>query len=278
TVRLSCFVFLGALKHTIGSPAPPVELPASTDITSGSDFGEDDACDEYYDCAIDGGDFWEKLQTTLNNPASADNWPDGSQLFDDYYTLETDPPTADYNSIAQVLLDHGFSAVDSGKYTLASVSSKKPEDPNPGEIAFQNLFNTEEGVIIANYNYNRYDVHKKLHWSEIIYQTYLKLAEGQPGQSVASLGAIMQHTVANDHTLRVMYTGYDARHIPTTNYPEWVNWTKAEQPYLFQGLLGTDNVKGTVWLLNDHAQALGRKTITQIRTRIGLPKGPSAGN
>ncbi|KAI4269894.1 MAG: hypothetical protein L6R38_007298 [Xanthoria sp. 2 TBL-2021] len=269
---LSCFVFLSVVRSMTGTPTPPVAVPAPTDITSGSDFGEDDACDEYYDCAINGEDSWQKLQTTLQNPASTDNWPDGHQLYNDYYTLDTAPYTAVDNSIAQDLLNHGFSAMDSGKYTEATVSSEHPIDPISGPVAFQNLFNTEEGVIIANYNYNRFDLYRKLHWSEIIYQTYLELVKRQPGQSVTNLRAIVRHNLANDHTLRVLWTGYDARKIPIKNYPLWVKWTEAEQKYLWQGLLGTDNVRGVVWLLNDHAQALGKKTIMEIWTRIGLPR------
>lgn len=38
----------------------------------------------------------------------------------------------------------------------------------------------------------------------------------------------------------------------------------------FCALFGTDNVKGRVWLLNDYAVEMGRKTISEIWTRWEL--------
>ncbi|KAL8998979.1 MAG: hypothetical protein Q9169_002085 [Polycauliona sp. 2 TL-2023] len=272
---LPCIVFLYVVGCTIGTPVSPLALSnlVSTGTSSSSDFGDEDACDDYHDCAIKGHESWQILQTTLRNPPSTDNWLNAPKLYDDYYSLDTNIYKTVDKSIAQDLLNHGFSAMDSGKYTMASVSSEHPTNPLSGPVAFQNLSNTEEGVIIAIYNYNRFDLYRKLPWSEIIYQTYSELVARQFGQSVTKLRTIVRRNVANDHTARVLWACYGARKIPIRNNPVWIKWTEAGHRFLWQGLLGTDNVRSVVWLLNDHAQAFGKKTITEIWTRIGVPRG-----
>lgn len=42
-----------------------------------------------------------------------------------------------------------------------------------------------------------------------------------------------------------------------------------DQRFYFYGFLGTDSVKGTVWLLHDRSNEMGKKVITEIWTRFG---------
>ncbi|KAI4284053.1 MAG: hypothetical protein L6R38_001691, partial [Xanthoria sp. 2 TBL-2021] len=81
---------------------------------------------------------------------------------------------------------------------MASILSKHKDantDPYTNGASFKPLFNTEEGIIIAIYNYKSYDLNAALPWSEITYQTYLRLL--QPGQSISNLKSVVRYNVLN---------------------------------------------------------------------------------
>ena len=53
---------------------------------------------------------------------------------------------------------------------------------------------------------------------------------------------------------------------------QWRKFTEEQdggggKDYFFYGLLGTENVRGTVWLLRDHANEIGRKDVSAIWVR-----------
>lgn len=59
-----------------------------------------------------------------------------------------------------------------------------------------------------------------------------------------------------------------AEHEVANNLNPQLQESKADPiKFFFYAFLGTDNVKGTVYLLNDHPVALGKKIITEIWTR-----------
>ncbi len=81
-----------------------------------------------------------------------------------------------------------------------------------------------------------------------------------------SLRAIVQVDITNPGTFRILNTAYKARGLDANHDRHWRRWTPAESPYFFW-FLGTDNVKGTMFLLKDHASAIGKKVISAIWTR-----------
>ncbi|KAI4200605.1 MAG: hypothetical protein LQ350_003852 [Teloschistes chrysophthalmus] len=252
-----------------GDPIPSFPVPSGyAGYASGADIGDEDVCVEHEDCAFYGEQYWEKLQATLQNPAPTDR-SDGPQLFAQYYTAEAEPREDSGERVAQDVITNGFSPLDSGKYSLVTVESKiarPPDTHHQDYVPYRNLFNTAEGIIVALWNYKDYDWGGKLPWSEVMFQTYSQ--QLQPGESLETLRSVVRFNIANDHTLRMIWTSYDARKIPREGNPQWIKWTSEDQQYLFQGILGTDNVRGVVWLLNDHAAAFEKKTITDIWTRI----------
>lgn len=149
------------------------------------------------------------------------------------------------------------------------------EDP-----AYFNIFDTKNGIIIAEGNWREDDNQKKLQWSEIMYQTWklamanenTMAASGQmksPGAPISNLQSVVQHDVVNDGTRAVIKAAYEANGFVAgqDDAEQWREWTEAATPSFFYGLLGTDNVKGTVWLLNDHAAEIGKKDVSTIWTR-----------
>lgn len=98
---------------------------------------------------------------------------------------------------------------------------------------------------------------------------------GRPlGGPISNLQTVIQARVLNDQTQRVIKTIWAAEEREYNVLdPTWYKFTFAEKPNWFYALLGTDNIKGTVWLLNDHAAEIGKKVITEIwiRWRVADP-------
>ncbi|KAL8677705.1 MAG: hypothetical protein Q9186_005889 [Xanthomendoza sp. 1 TL-2023] len=148
--------------------------------------------------------------------------------------------------------------------------------------AYYDMFDTSGGVIVAHGNQRLWDSQKALPWSEIMYQTWPlaaqkanKLAAGKnhpPGGPISNLRSVVQHVIHNKGTQTVMKAAYEANGFdPGYDGPEeWRKWTEEDNKPFFFAFLGTDNVKGTIWLLNDHANEIGRKEISVIWTRWHL--------
>ena len=231
----------------------------------GDSLTDDDQCSVYATCGSKGRSYWQQLLTTIQTANSVDKWPDGTQIFQTYYG---EPPVGwegDGEDVADDLLNNGLPPLDT--FTTIPCSSRKgPNGPLDQRKAYENLFNTEAGAIIASWNYRDSDSQKKLPWSEIIYQQYLSAMA--PRQSITALQAVIRTGVVNQGTLEVLRTMYAAIGVSLfADNEQWRKWTLTDQPYFFYVLLGTDNVKGVMYLLNDHANALGRKIITAMYTR-----------
>ena len=79
---------------------------------------------------------------------------------------------------------------------------------------------------------------------------------------------MVQHIVTNEGTQAVLRTLYANKGYSIgQGEREWKKWTEGEEHYWFFAILGTDNVRGTVWLLRDHAVEMGRKVVTEVWTR-----------
>ncbi|KAL8745045.1 MAG: hypothetical protein Q9184_007920, partial [Pyrenodesmia sp. 2 TL-2023] len=168
--------------------------------------------------------------------------------------------------VEQDLLKHNLGPLDD-HYQRWHVFSLPSEEPQVDQDSpYQNLFNTDAGVIIGVYNWRAEDHSpKQLQWSEIVYQTYI-LALGA-GQSISALQAVIKTDIVNPGTYNVAKSAYKSIGLDADEDKAWRKWTLAEHEFFFYAFLGTDNVKGTVYLLNDHSVALGKKIITEIWTR-----------
>ncbi|KAL8852098.1 MAG: hypothetical protein Q9221_003028 [Calogaya cf. arnoldii] len=246
---------------THARPGPTLPPPVLSDDVQENQS----ACQDYSSCGAKGLRYWNALQAKLQDPDAVD--VDRRQLFLDYYGTEHGDTEDDAAlEIQQDLLDLGLSPID--RYTKClSLSRSSLDGPEDYETAYQNMFNTQDGAIIATSNDRAKDSQKRLFWSDVVFHNYVE--EMQPSESLSTLRAVFQVTITNRGTIQVAKAAYAAQQPPLDfGSHGWKDWTLAKQPYFFYAFLGTDNVKGMAHLLTDHSVALGKKTITKIRTRL----------
>ncbi|KAI4106113.1 MAG: hypothetical protein LQ345_007202 [Seirophora villosa] len=241
---------------------------------------DDDVCPSYERCKSAGFRLWKTLRDTLADPSHVDR-ADGKPIYDAYYLSETIPLGTYGSGVRPDLQEHG---INWQKMTLWASTSK---DPETGEEAFDsaygNILDTANGVVIAIENTRDYDKSRKLNWSEIIYQTWQRamLLETEyaaakkpgwvPGVNLSSFKHSIQTKIANPETQKIIERAYrDLKYpMPAAGEKGWRRWTLTKTPDWFYALLGTDNCKGTVWMLNDHAAEAGGKIVKDIWTRWG---------
>ncbi|KAI4238271.1 MAG: hypothetical protein LQ349_001218 [Xanthoria aureola] len=233
-----------------------------TTPTSGNFQEMDSPCQQYSLCGSKGLQYWRDLIATLASPFPADK-DDDFHIYKDWYHCTLEDRAGAGQEVEHDLTGRGLSSIDD--YKMWHVSSLHSKNGNADrETSYENLFNTHDGVIIATYNWRPLDSQKKLQWSDIVYHTYRLNLEA--GQSMQSLQAVIQADITNPGTFRILQSAYKARGLDATYDRKWRRWTLADYPFFFW-FLGTDNVKGTLFLLKDHASAVGRKLITEIWTR-----------
>ncbi|KAL8805362.1 MAG: hypothetical protein Q9223_005286 [Gallowayella weberi] len=257
---------------------------------------DDYVCTNYNTCANKGKQYWDALKDKVSQAIPHDR-ADTTNIFSAHYGVEFASLDQPIQGIRQDLIDHGFEY----KYTEAMACYGK--DPHSGaedeETAYMNMFSTFKGLLIAESNNRDDDSQNKLPWSELIYHTWNfaaayaddckddNIPAGHPGGGpISTLNTVVQYRVVNDRSKAVIETVFLKAGFPVNEAdPTWRRFTEAETPEWFFALLGTDNVKGTVWLLHDHAGEIGKKVVTEIWVRwkkadpdiwimVGLPAVP----
>ncbi|KAL8719191.1 MAG: hypothetical protein Q9225_003770 [Loekoesia sp. 1 TL-2023] len=267
-------LFIRLLVQATPTPSPPSGPQPS--LKPGNDQEDADACQDYKSCSVKGLGYWNKLDEALRDPQYQDR-TDGTDKFQKFYTSTFDDTMPSDPDLRQDLVTHGLNANYLDMWTTKEKNSKANKFFSP----FLNAFDTNGGAIIALANWRQFDKTQQLPWSELMYQTWKaasKMADhenlygifpGHPkGGPISNLKCVVQHIVTNDGTKGVMKTMYEKnRYSIGQGDMEWKKWTEEDSLYWFYALLGTDNVRGTVWLLRDHANEIGRKTVTEIWTR-----------
>ncbi|KAI4255388.1 MAG: hypothetical protein LQ352_002590 [Teloschistes flavicans] len=248
---------------------------------TGNRQADDDVCPDYEVCSTRGHRYWQTLQANIALAQPVDR-TDGPEKFERFYGIEFASFEDPIDQLRQDLIDHGIN------YNFLDGFAVFSKDPDTGieteETAYQNMFQTDKGVIIAVENFRHADEQKQLPWSELMAQAWPVAREwaddwkgenGRPlGGPISNLQTVVQARVFNDQTQTVIKTIWAATNREYNEFdPTWYKFTLAENPYWFYALLGTDNIKGTVWLLNDHAAEIGKKVITEIwiRWRVADP-------
>ncbi|KAI4134871.1 MAG: hypothetical protein LQ341_005954 [Variospora aurantia] len=249
------FAFLATvcLANTAGNPFP------------GDNQNYDEFCSSYNDCGRTGEKLWNTLQRTLGKRYLIDR-NDGI-TFQRYYGVEPSEEPFDVGRILWDLLAHKFDVkLLTGWETLSKSQTTGELDRPMG--AYDNDFDTRNGLIVANSNDRRWDSQKQLPWSELMYQTWQVVSAKQGGGPIANLRTVVRKQVNNLGTQAVLRYLYWLRRLSVNQGdPNWYTWSETEYPPFFLALIGTDNVKGVVWLLVDHAKEIGKKEISEIRTR-----------
>ncbi|KAI4188520.1 MAG: hypothetical protein L6R41_002082 [Letrouitia leprolyta] len=252
--------FLLANALLVLTAPPEISLPIA--LTTDNVQGDEDSCLQYSRCSIQGKFYWSKLIANLAISKPVDK-PSTLKIFDTYYGASHERRNNAGQEIEQDLINHGMSPIDDyQKWNVFSLPDGDVEDS-----AYQNLFNTNDGVIIATSNFRKEDMQKKLQWSDIVYQIYHRSLE--PGQAFSDLQAVIQVDVVNTGAYNVARSAYASTGLNINADNVWRRWTMNDQRFHFYSFLGTDSVKGTVWLLHDRPNELRKKVITEIWTRFG---------
>ncbi|KAL8657712.1 MAG: hypothetical protein Q9226_001635 [Calogaya cf. arnoldii] len=241
---------------------------------------DNEICLAYDTCSEKGYGYWNKLHTTLYQSQQGqivdrnDSALFQSHYFTRYYDSEPlerelHQPLRDRDVDPTMPMDTWLS------FGLNPMTQKRDKQP-----AYYNIFDTHNGFIIADNNNHKGDSQKALPWSELMYQTWKHAAQKAnqltgsdhpPGGPISNLRGVVQHFIINKGTQQVLMAAYRAKGWEP-GYDGEYQWRKfteedaGSKNYFFYALLGTDNVKGTVWLLNDHANEIGRKEISAIYT------------
>ncbi|KAL9594981.1 MAG: hypothetical protein Q9179_005167, partial [Wetmoreana sp. 5 TL-2023] len=193
---------------------------------------------------------------------------DGFFDFQQYYitnfakTVTADP------DLYQDLVDRGIDVDHLDEWAIWGKDPKTRLRSGPF-APYENISYTNDGAIIASSNFRGWDTQKKLQCPRADHESLYGIIPGhKKGGPISNLRCVIQHIVINGETKAVMKTAYDnSGYTINKGDTEWKKWTEVDQPYFFYALLGTESVKGTVWLLKDHAVEIGRKEITEIWTR-----------
>ncbi|KAL8669341.1 MAG: hypothetical protein Q9168_006066, partial [Polycauliona sp. 1 TL-2023] len=245
---------------------------------------DNEICLTYSTCSEKGLRYWNKLQTTLYQAQQGQIFDrDDSEVFKKYYYTAYDESSPVEPDLEQPLKNRGIDpATEMDTWRISGLN------PSTGlrdkDAAYYNIFDTYNGFIIADSNRRAGDSQQRLPWSELMYQTcslaeqkanQLALAspsEHHPGGPISNLRGVVQHFIVNKGTQQVLTAAYKANGWEA-GYDQPDQWRvfreedAGRKNFFFYGLLGTDNVKGTVWLLNDHANEIGRKDISAIYVR-----------
>ncbi|OQO07862.1 hypothetical protein B0A48_06653 [Cryoendolithus antarcticus] len=149
---------------------------------------------------------------------------------------------------------------------------------------FTDTYNVKDGVLIASVNFGPLQaskgwrgqnaqfppggaITKFKNWSDGIYLTWKSMTNDQ---TRSNLKFVIRQSVVNENTLSVIAsamksTGHSDRVPPA--YPGTTftrSTTDATMQTAFEALVGTPNVSGIVWLLVQHWEAMGKKTIKSI--------------
>ncbi|KAL8922222.1 MAG: hypothetical protein Q9208_005301 [Pyrenodesmia sp. 3 TL-2023] len=262
-------------RVTVGETPSDEVSYSDLEVELGNSSQNDESCDSYATCSAKGNNYWNKLYATIIS--NIPDRTDGKDIFLKDYSADFEGGLDAPEDLWQQLADRGMGHEN---LELWYTTSKNPETGRDSEaLAYMNVVDTANGVIIAMGNWRDSDQQKSLQWSELMYQTWQlaqveadKLAKldkpHRPGKPISNLQSVVQHTIVNQGTLEVLEAAYKAAGYPIgQGDTTWQRWTETDTQFFFFGLLGTDNCKGTVWLLNDHSAEIGKKMVSVIWTR-----------
>ncbi|KAI4247625.1 MAG: hypothetical protein L6R42_009576 [Xanthoria sp. 1 TBL-2021] len=248
-------------------PAPPVHFLSETSSEDHLQEYADPAPykpEDYQLLSERGNGYWNKLTYTLQsaNPIQRDD----RLHFEQFYTAtfsHSQPADRDLWDILQK------SGIDPDNLDTWATSDKSPKEDWQA-VPYLNSFNTRDGLLIAEQNFRDEDIApQRLVWSELMYHTWNEAAKhaGPKGGPISNLKTVIRAQVVNVQTQGILRMMYENNGLTPRVHFQWTRWSEDGQPGFWDALMGTDNVKGVVFLLNDHCVEMGRKIITEVWTR-----------
>ncbi|KAI4093622.1 MAG: hypothetical protein L6R37_007368 [Teloschistes peruensis] len=188
-------------------------------VTQGSAQTTEDPCGSYEKCGAKGLQIWNILHSNLSSPTPYVRG-DTSAIFNMYYQAEPQPYKVEDSEMQQEFEQHRF---DTKHLDLWTTVSKDPTVPslveNIDDAPYKNVLDTNQGIVIADANFQSFNTNQKLPWSEIIYNlSHLAVEEADhqheldpahpPGGPTSNLKYIIQHIVVNQESLNVLELAY----------------------------------------------------------------------
>ncbi|KAL8850169.1 MAG: hypothetical protein Q9221_004855 [Calogaya cf. arnoldii] len=224
-------------------------------------------CDEYSECSLHGIAAWSDLERTVETKAINDVIfydVDHEAIFKKYYIAGVSRGATTTPSYLQDDMDKNdlSNLQEYWRWTIWSLSADGTAKDEP---CYEFSIHPKDGVIISHYSDIRQDSHRRLPWSEIVWQTYqthIRMIFGGDTGAVAPLRFIIIHKIENEGTIKLFDTLAKEHHEDPKNEIEWYTYPSGE-PF-FISWLGTDPVQQVVRMVIDHNAAMGRRTISQI--------------
>lgn len=145
-------------------PTPTLHVSNAQVSATGNRQADDDVCPDYEICGTRGHRYWQTLQQTIALAQPLDR-TDGPEKFERFYGIEFASFEDPIEQLRQDLIDHGIN------YDFLDGFAIFSKDPDTGteteETAYQNMFQTAKGVIIAVQNFRHADEQNQLSWSEV---------------------------------------------------------------------------------------------------------------
>ena len=221
---------------------------------------------------------WNALEARRQEKCPVDVAYDQAKF--DKYWKEKNPVNAPISLRPQFiprLVNNGKPIPDNA---FLDVEYRSQTNKRPDKTAYDNLFAPQlegptmgsGGVIIAANNDQREDKFApadKLRFSEIVFWEYKAAADSNERKAkVSNLNWVFRYNIINTDTSDLIKEIHKRR----PNGDKEQQWTMDNDADAFLALIGCDNVKSVVWMLNDHVNAFLRKGITSIWTQ---PDGKS---
>jgi hypothetical protein len=218
----------------------------------------------YSDYQTRGVDASDKLDQAIANKS-----PDkGSNSHDGYDEAES---TETLQGISNVLTEPGVGLNTDTVFRRMKLTSKNTPDPTkPKHATYDADYNIAGGSIVVHGMDKGDDTWPKgnperVRTSDLMAQVYRGF-----GGNIRDLRVVIQDSVLNPGTIEILETIYkdmgDAQNLVIGDFKRPAAGATDSQAQAFNALLGSDNVRPTVYMLTDHHGEAGDKRVQQIFT------------
>ena len=182
------------------------------------------------------------------------------------------------------LLEGNGNSADPENWLLCDLSLQNPRtNPQDGSVAWSNLMNVPEGVIVALANYRGYPNPEPengvevvwYEWQQSVLQYHREHGLDDIDVNTADFSGISSYfriQISNTQSLAVLKQAFEDGK-PNDELRTWTPDDEDEDKNPFWAVLGSNNGKGIIRLLTDHKRALRGKGIKELKAKYMVGQG-----